>query len=106
MNSTSHSSKLICPHSYLKVPSACLHNSGMEYDHPNRLKDPVTAKWTREYFNNYVSQSKEVFTLLSRHVHDALTWCDKTCPLPEWSSPRVEIDQNTDLSLLSNTPQN
>ena len=25
--------------------------------------------------------------------------------LPEWSSPRVEIDQNTDLSLLSNTPQ-
>ena len=25
--------------------------------------------------------------------------------LPKWSSPRVEIDQNTDLSLLSNTPQ-
>jgi hypothetical protein len=28
-----------------------------------------------------VSQSKETFTLLARHLHDALTWCDKTCPL-------------------------
>ena len=41
------------------------------------------------YFNNYVSQSKEVFTLLSRHLHDALTWCDKTCPLSSTDKHRA-----------------
>ena len=74
---------------HLKVPPACLYYSGMDYDHPNRKKDPVTKHWSREYFNNYVSQSKEVFTLLSRHLHDALTWCDKTCPLSSTDKHRA-----------------
>ena len=28
---------------HLKTPPACLYSSGMDYDHPNRKKDPVTT---------------------------------------------------------------
>ena len=74
---------------HLKAAPACLFTSGFEYDHPNRMKDPVTSKWTREYFDRYISQSKETFTLLSRHLHDALTWCDRTCPLSSTNKHRA-----------------
>ena len=84
---------------HLKTPPACLYSSGMDYDHPNRKKDPVTSKWTREFFDNYVSQSREAFTLLSRHLHDALTWCDKTCPLSSTDKHRA-----CDITLQSRIP--
>ena len=74
---------------HLKSLPACLFTSGLDYDHPDRLKDPITSTWTREYFNTYVSQSKETFTLLSRHLHDALTWCDRTCPLSSTNKHRA-----------------
>jgi hypothetical protein len=48
-----------------KVTPACLHTNGMDHDHPERLQDHVAKLWTREYFQQYVSQSKETFTLLS-----------------------------------------
>ena len=49
--------------------------------------------WTASDFGSCVSHSPD---------RDS-PWMQR---LPEWSSPRVEIDQNTDLSLLSNTQTN